>query len=1052
MNKDLSTIVKVSIDVQADVDTAKNKIINAYNDCKNALDDAINNPASRSLELFNELSNKIAHMSNDAFKLEGLIPDNHFFGMMELISKLDEQLKNLKDIPPAKITEEEHLNALNSTLDNLRNINFQPMSPEQLSIQEEYNKQLEKQLEAHNEINNLTSGNKKQLSFQQMINQTLINAPMEKDWFDELIEGANNFEDISDSADVASDSVQKFNFNVEDLVGALADISSTGKISASTVASLAKSFGATNIQADLLVIAFNLIKKAIDEIIDTCKECQEDVTNLLKSLGAGAIDGIELTVDGLKELSDVLEEAINKMQEFSDLGVEAQQGYFTLYNYLGDASNEIVNFTNALQEAYGLNASGLINNMRGVLGMVSNMRLEAEQATDTIKAFAMFGQDLSAFSGYSFAEVTGQLEAAINLGTLRSTSPIVRALDLTKEDIELFRELNTTQERANFILSKGEKIRGTYENWLKTSAGKVQSLTNSTENLENSLGKLATGLYAKVAPALTAIVNLITKCVDGIAELVNIDLSDIAKDSNTTVKSYEDIAGALDDVGDSADKATGKTRKFDDLILVDKGTNTDGFNSEDFDVSSWLTDINKEKTELEIILEEFYRLISDKKYREAGKYLADSINNLLSDINWSDIKERFHAGGAIIASVLSGIFGNKDIFSSIGGMFANGLNAGISGIAGFLFGDLDNPNGFDFGGFGESLGASWKAYWETFDSSELGRVLEGVFSGVVDFVNGWLTGGGLVNITSNIGNIISNFFMHFSEEDVEDTANAVVGLLDNAFDAVQNLLDKINGDTKIKDSIKNLINKAIEKVKNNSGDWGSTLNELITSILDFASELLLENKDNITEAVGNFLNELDIETILSDWLELKWTDFVLKIGSLIDGLAVDVINFLSNPLGNISDFIGDAFSSMGSKAGSKFLEFLGGSIGVLGNLTSMGLGRNAWSGLNNILGNFGIKLPWMATGGIAYRATPVVIGDGGMEAVLPLTQNTGWAKQVADLININLPNNKNNSGGTVVVDMSGFNKQFYTRSELLDFGEQIVEALKLQGLNVASLV
>ena len=77
--------------------------------------------------------------------------------------------------------------------------------------------------------------------------------------------------------------------------------------------------------------------------------------------------------------------------------------------------------------------------MRGILGMVKNMGLEAKNATDTIKAFTMFGQDLAAFSGYSFSEVTSQLESAINLGTINAKSPIVRALDLTKEDVEKFK-------------------------------------------------------------------------------------------------------------------------------------------------------------------------------------------------------------------------------------------------------------------------------------------------------------------------------------------------------------------------------------------------------------------------------------------------------------------------------------------------------------------------------------------------------------------------------------------------------------------------------------
>ena len=836
---------------------------------------------------------------------------------------------------------------------------------------------------------------------------------------------------------------------VMELAGAFTNLAIQGNLSVGSIQSLLKTFGASSVE----IMALIAVIKLASESFEYLKKQYEEMVSTIKNIGANVLNGlkdsINLVTDAFSFLGDSIDEAINKFNEFNEIGMNAQQGYFTLANYMGDASDAIIEFTNNLQYVYNLDASNLINGMRGILGMVSNMHLAREEAQGIVKAFTSFGQDLSAFSGYSVDEVVGQLESAVNLGNIRVTSPLIRALDLTKEDVEAFRELNSVEERAQYLLNKGQKIRGTYEKWIETSAGKVEQLKGSTDILNTSLGKLATGLYAKVAPALTAIVNLITKCVDGIAELVHIDLTDIEENSGGVVKSYEDIAGSLEDVGNAADKASGKTRSFDDLILVDKGTNTGNFNAEDFDISEWLKPIKKDKTELEIILDEFYALLSDKKYKEAGKYLAESINNLLSDIDWSDLDYKFKAGGASIASLLSGLFEDKDPFSNIGTILGKIPNTLMNGISGFLFGD-DNSNGFDFSGFGEALGTAWKEYWDTFDSTELGHILEGVFTGAVDFVNGWLTGGGLTNITSSIGNIISSFFTHFSEEDAEDTANAIVGFIDNIIDAVQNLLDIIGGNPKIEQGIKNVIKKSLEKIKNNSGDWGSTLNELITSVLDFASELLLENQNIIAVAVGNFLEKLDILDILNNWFVLKWSGFTVKIKSLIDGLAKDVIGFLINPLGKIGEFLGKMLGQIAENTFGSFEESLQGILGnpILNSLTG-GLGYGAKIG-NWIVNN--IKLPWMATGGIAYRATPVVIGDGGMEAVLPLTQNTGWAKQVADLININLSNNKNNSGGTVVIDMSGLNKPFYSRSELMDFMDVLVEGFKAYGLNIASLI
>ena len=845
--------------------------------------------------------------------------------------------------------------------------------------------------------------------------------------------------------------------NILELVKAFASLAIQGNLSATSIQGLLQNFGAGSVE----ILGIIALMKMASEGIEFLKNQYEEMTKSIKNMSNTLLNGLEgsvgLVSDAFAMLSDNIDGAIEKFREFNSIGAEAQQGYFTLYNYLGTAGDDIVDFTNNLEKLYKLDASKLVNSMRGILGMVSNMHLAKEEAQGIVKAFTVFGQDLSAFSGYSVEEVVGQLESAVNLGNIRITSPLIRALDLTKEDVEAFRELNSVEERAQYLLSKGEKVRGTYEKWLQTSAGKVERLYGSIEILNTSIGKLSTGLLAKLAPALTAIVDLVNKIISGIAEIINIDLTDIAGDTGEAVESYEDIAGAIDKIGESANKTKSKTRSFDDLISVNK----DDASVEDalvggFDVGAWadsIDDIDDEKTELEIILDEFYKLLSDKKYREAGKYLADSINNLLSDINWSDIKAKFHTGGAIIASVFSNILSNKDLFGNIGSVLGNGFNSLLYGISGFLFGDFDsmNPNGFDFEGFGEALANAWTEYWNTFDSQHLGFSLYGVFKGAVDFVNGWLTGGGLVSITENIGNTIVSFFTHFSEEDALDTANALVGLVDNAFDAVQNLLNNIKEHPEILQGIKNVIKSTLENIKNNSSEWGSTLNELITIIYDTASALLLDNKDLIAEGVGNFLEELDIVDIFFSWITMKLSLLWVKTQSWVDGLIEEVLGWLINPIGKIGELIVEKLYEIGSKAFTSFKDALKAGFSNF-SLSDLSLGTNLGNSLGNWIAGGDFKIPWLAGGGIAYKATPAVIGDGGLEAVLPLTQNTGWAKQVADLINVNLSGGSGSSGGTIYVDMSGINKQFYTRSEMLDFGVHIIDALKLQGVKVASLV
>ena len=75
------------------------------------------------------------------------------------------------------------------------------------------------------------------------------------------------------------------------------------------------------------------------------------------------------------------------------------------------------------------------------------------------------------------------------------------------------------------------------------------------------------------------------------------------------------------------------------------------------------------------------------------------------------------------------------------------------------------------------------------------------------------------------------------------------------------------------------------------------------------------------------------------------------------------------------------------------------------------------------------------------------IGEDGTEAVLPLEKNTGWMDALATRLA-----EKINAGGgsaSAPVEIKLSNKNFYTRSEMLDFAEQVVQALRIYGVNVS---
>jgi hypothetical protein len=371
---------------------------------------------------------------------------------------------------------------------------------------------------------------------------------------------------------------------------------------ASKFTEIAKGGDTLSTSLSLLTETLKMYESALNNCIDTC-------TGIVDTFGDMATGGIDLLAESFEFLKDTISETVNEVQKLSETGIEIQKGYFALYNYLGeDAGNEIKEFANQLERVYKLDADNTIQNLRGILGVVTNMGLSAEESTKAIEELTMFGYDLSAYSGQTLEEVTGLFEKAMNFGSLKLGDALTNALDMDETFLEEFRELETVEERVQMLLKKGEKVRGTYSRWLETSAGKIEQFNSMLGILEGNLAKLVSGLYAKIAPLLTGIVELVNNAVVGLSSILGIDLTSAG---DNQAKQYEDIAGGIEDIGEAAEKATKKTAKFDDVIQIKDTKNTIG-NSDSlgFDVSEIINDTNDAITNISKLTEHLKELFN----------------------------------------------------------------------------------------------------------------------------------------------------------------------------------------------------------------------------------------------------------------------------------------------------------------------------------------------------------------------------------------------------------------------------------------------------------
>lgn len=808
------------------------------------------------------------------------------------------------------------------------------------------------------------------------------------DMIDNYLNGLNNLQNINNGQGFDLSKV----FNEEQLgtfKNTLNELITTGSISKGTLEGLIGAFGGTAAAIGAVTLAVTLAIKAIEVFNKLLDETIEMTVNLTKTLASGTLDGIktmlnfgedaiesihdgiEWIIDGLKEIGETSQEILENLKEFAEIGTEIQNAYYNIYSLIGSENGKVVSdFANQLSSLYGLDASNLIQGMTDIVSAAASMGQSIDDTTRAIQNMTLYAQDLSVLAG-SFEKAQQDIGNAISKGFVSRTSVLYPLM--TKNEIKQLKELSNETERYNYLMSLSSRIKGRYLDYLNTESGRIQLLSNQYSALTNNLGKLALGLYAKIAPVLTSLLKIVNAILETFMKIFNIgDLTSSFGDMEGVTAG---IADSMNEVAESTDKANKSLASFDDVIQISDNKQDSSVPSVDpGTVDMWgdlLGTIEKTNTELDELIAKVKELFEQGKYFEAGELLANALADWLEGIPWNDIIRKAGEAGKSIAEFLNGFIDIERLWIDIGKTFGKGANT----ILNFL---NEFAKEFHFEQFGKDLVLAWNQFWDTFYEGLAGDTLYNWFMGVVHFATGLLSGDGLQTATRSIaqtivkffgnfttedineavGNItefindvfeslgiiveefdnsdiqkkleqvitklisdfsdnapqwgqtlgtalssifksaiglvgafldgggfkplgdfilntITGFFNNLSEADIIEAANTLVDLFDNIFTTVGDLVQGLK-DSDIVDKLKLFVKTIIGKLMENAGEWGQTLNELITFLLDTASDLLTtkdENGNTLGDAISEFLNGLDLAGILGSWVELKWNLF-----------------------------------------------------------------------------------------------------------------------------------------------------------------------------------
>lgn len=683
----------------------------------------------------------------------------------------------------------------------------------------------------------------------------------------------NSTEQVSENMEDIGESSGESAVNIQQLTGLLGQLANGGKINAKTFEQLGSALGLTSGELIAVGGSATVAIAGIKLLADNTKEMINTFTKVGSAIGENAFQGIEWFVDSLQDMADTLDDVIDKLQEFADMGIEIQNSYVGLGNFIGnDALSGLDSYADTLESIIGLDATGVIADMSKLGGAIAELGATSEQAKAVSESLYELALNLHGFNpSTSTTQAIEGITKALQTGKIDyKTNKALFSL-LGSEGVQQFNKLGDAVKKYNFLMENSSAIHDAYQRYLETDAGKIEILRQQYASFMGNIGQIALHLYAMVAPVLTAILQLANGVLSALMKIFNINVK-----TPTGAGGASGLGGLkkdIDEVGKSAGKATKQLASFDDVIQIND-SKSGGSALGDIDTAglgdfgSVLDDLIDDSKELTDIWAKFKELMEQGDYFGAGKEFMQVIADQLRKIPWDDIKTKASETGKAIAEFLNSIFDVSSLdgllnWRTIGETIAEALNTIIAAVGSFL-------KEFDFKMMGKALGTAWDSLWDNLDIDGAAEALYEAFMGVFEFVNGWLEGGGLSRAAEGIAQFITSLFSNFTIEDTDEIVNAVTGVIDDIINALSIVAEALTSDD-VKRVVSALITKLVTSFKENAADWGTALHDIANDILDFIIEgINTADGAGLDEAVVTFLSNLKLGELVSKWMQIKW--------------------------------------------------------------------------------------------------------------------------------------------------------------------------------------
>lgn len=435
--------------------------------------------------------------------------------------------------------------------------------------------------------------------------------------------------------------------------------------------------------------------------------------------------------DQIEQARIQLEGLYEKQRAIAESGAtdkEAQEWY-----EVGDSVDRArrrVQELNAEQEKMKTSGSAYERAKRAATGVSSAAKKAKKEAGGAAKAFRNFGSSVGGASSKLLKFILHGKGAAGALTSMKKGLLTGAGL----KPLAKLAALGGGVWLAVRGISEGMKNLVQYSGETNNS---VSMLWGSLIQLKNALATAFAPIFNAAAPALNALIQLVTKAATAIAHFT------AAFTGKSTVvvakKVTTDYAAGMSDAADatgSADKAAKEYQKtllgFDQMNILNKEDKSSGAGAgggasgggglDPADMFETVDVSNGAKSLVEKIKDSW----KDADFTDIGRDIGNKIGNMLDKIPWESLKETAYKVGKSIATGFNGLNDSK-FWASLGTSLGESVNTVISGIKGFV-------ENFDWVLAGKAFATGVNKFFGTVDWKDIGSTVSKAVGGILDTI------------------------------------------------------------------------------------------------------------------------------------------------------------------------------------------------------------------------------------------------------------------------------------------------------------------------------